>query len=143
MKMGLQDEERKKWSCEKVQSNTGGKGFQQVHGIDYDETFAPVEKMDSIQLDLTIVVERRWEVHQMDVNNSFLHGYLKEYIYMEQPQGYVQDSSLVFDSKSHSTTSSRCLECGMIRWILTYFLKILFIVNQIPMFICLKILTLC
>jgi hypothetical protein len=48
MQMGLQDEESNKWSCEKIQSKIGGKGFQQVHGIDYDETFSPVEKMDSI-----------------------------------------------------------------------------------------------
>ena len=41
------------------------KGFQQVHGIDYDETFSPVEKMDSIQLALSIAEAKGWEVHQM------------------------------------------------------------------------------
>ena len=39
------------------------KGFQQVHGLDYDETFAPVEKMDSIRLALAIAAAKRWEVH--------------------------------------------------------------------------------
>jgi hypothetical protein len=39
------------------------KGFQQVHGIDYDETFAPVAKMDSIRLTLAIVTTKGWEVH--------------------------------------------------------------------------------
>ena len=58
-------------------------GFQQVHGIDYDETFAPVENMDSIHLPLSIVVAKGWEVHQMDVKNAFLHGDLSEDIYME------------------------------------------------------------
>jgi hypothetical protein len=43
------------------------KGFQQVHGIDYDETFAPVVKMDSIRLALSIAASKGWEVHQMDV----------------------------------------------------------------------------
>ena len=71
------------------------KGFRQVHGIEYDETFAPIEKMDSIQLALAIVVGRRWEVHQMDVKNEFLHGDLSDKIYMEKPQGFIQDSSLV------------------------------------------------
>jgi hypothetical protein len=71
------------------------KGFQQIHGIDYDETFSPVEKMDSIQLALAIATTRGWEVHQMDVKNSFLHGDLSEEIYMEQPQGYIHNSSLV------------------------------------------------
>eukprot|EP00253_Pinus_taeda_P023445 PITA_23445 len=71
------------------------KGFQQVHGIDYDETFAPVAKMDSIRLTLAIAAAQRWEVHQMDVENAFLHGDLSEEIYMEQPHCFIQDSSLV------------------------------------------------
>jgi hypothetical protein len=54
------------------------KGFQQVHGIDYDGTFAPVAKMDSIRLALAIAEAKGWEVHQMDVKNSFLHGDLSE-----------------------------------------------------------------
>eukprot|EP00253_Pinus_taeda_P010620 PITA_10620 len=51
--------------------------------------------MDSISLTLTIAATQRWEVHQMDVKNSFLHGDLSEEIYMEQPHGFIQDSSLV------------------------------------------------
>ena len=68
------------------------KGF---HGIDYDETFAPVENMDSIRLALATVATKGWEVHEMDVKNSFLHGDLFEDIYMEQPWGFMQESSLV------------------------------------------------
>jgi hypothetical protein len=71
------------------------KGFQQVHGIDYDETFTPVAKMDSIRLALAIMATKGWEVHQMDMKNAFLHSDLSEEIYMEQPQGFMQDSSLV------------------------------------------------
>ena len=59
-----------------------------MHGIDYDETFAPVAKMDSICLTLAIAVVQGWEVHQMDVKNAFLHGDLSEEIYMEQPEGF-------------------------------------------------------
>jgi hypothetical protein len=50
------------------------KGFQQVHGIDYDDTFAPVAKMDSIRLKHAIATAKGWEVHHMDVKNAFLHG---------------------------------------------------------------------
>ena len=67
------------------------KGFQQVHGIDYDETFALVEKLDSILLALSIVAIQGCEVHQIDVKNSFLHGDLFEEIYMEQPDGFIRD----------------------------------------------------
>jgi hypothetical protein len=42
--------------------------------------------MDSIRLVLAIVIARCWEVHHMDVKSDFLHGYLEEEIYMEQPQ---------------------------------------------------------
>jgi hypothetical protein len=60
------------------------KGFQQIHGIDYDETFSPVSNMESIHLDLAIATVNGWEVHHMDVKNDFLQGDLSEEIYMEQ-----------------------------------------------------------
>ncbi|KAH9288651.1 hypothetical protein KI387_032768, partial [Taxus chinensis] len=53
------------------------------------------EKMDSIRLTLAIAAARRRDIHHMDVKNAFLHGDLEEEIYMEQPQGYVKNSSLV------------------------------------------------
>jgi hypothetical protein len=62
------------------------KGFLQVHGIDYDETFAPIEKMDSIYLELSIATTNEWDFHKMDVNNAFLHDDLSEEIYMDQPK---------------------------------------------------------
>jgi hypothetical protein len=74
--------------------------FQQEHGIDYDETFSPVEKMDSIHLALSIVEAKGWEVHQMEMKNAFPHGDLSEEIYMEQPNGFMQDSSLVCRMKN-------------------------------------------
>ena len=48
------------------------KGYSQVHGIDYNETFSPVEKMDSIRLALAIATSKQWEVHHMDVKCDFL-----------------------------------------------------------------------
>ena len=59
------------------------KGFSQVEGIDYNETFAPVAKMNSIRLVLSLPALHNWEVHQMDVKSAFLHGDLQEEIYME------------------------------------------------------------
>jgi hypothetical protein len=66
-----------------------------VHGIDYDETFSPVANMDSIQLELSIVVSKGWEIHQMDMKNAFIHGDLSGEVYMEQPRGFMQNSYLV------------------------------------------------
>ena len=71
------------------------KGYSQVHGIDYNETFAPVAKMDSIMLALAIAASRQWEVHHMDVKCAFLNGDLTEEIYMQQPQVFSTKPSLV------------------------------------------------
>ena len=53
------------------------KGYLQVHCIEYNETFAPVENMDSIRLLLAIAASRKWEVHHMDVKSAFIHGDIK------------------------------------------------------------------
>ena len=58
------------------------KGYSQVHGIDYNETFSLVAKMDSIRLALAIAASKQWKVHHMDVKCAFLIGYLNEKIYM-------------------------------------------------------------
>ena len=71
------------------------KGYSQVHGIEYNETFTPVAKMDSIRLALAIAASKQWEVHHMDVKCSFINGYLTEFIYMQQPEGFFSNPSLV------------------------------------------------
>ena len=65
------------------------KGFTQVHGIDYDETFSPVARFESLRLLLALAALADWEIHQMDVKSAFLNGLLDEEIYMEQPTGFV------------------------------------------------------
>jgi hypothetical protein len=60
-----------------------------VYGIDYNETFALVMKMDSIHFALAIATDKGWEVHQMDVNNEFIHDDLSEEIYIEHPQEFM------------------------------------------------------
>ena len=63
--------------------------------MDYHETFALVAKMDSIRLVLAIYASKHWEVHHMDVNHSFLHGYIHEEVYMKQTKVYIYNPSLV------------------------------------------------
>ena len=64
------------------------RGFSQVEGIDYDETFAPVARYTSIQMIMAIAVEMGWRIHQMDVKTAFLNGILEEEVYIEQLQGF-------------------------------------------------------
>jgi hypothetical protein len=65
------------------------KGFHQQQGVDYDETFSPVIKPPTVRLILSLAVSQNWPLRQLDVKNAFLHGTLKEEVYMAQPQGYI------------------------------------------------------
>ena len=65
------------------------KGFTQKDGIDYNETFSPVSKKDSLRIVMAMVAHYDLELHQMDVKTAFLNGDLEEEIYMDQPEGFV------------------------------------------------------
>ena len=66
-----------------------GKGYTQVQGIDYEETFSPMARYESIQYLLTHATLQDWEIEAMDVKLAYLHGVLEEEIYMEQLEGFV------------------------------------------------------
>jgi hypothetical protein len=65
------------------------KGFTQVKGIDYEETFAPTAKLKSVRTLLTIAAKKGWKVYQNDVPSAYLKPDLKEEIYMELPEGFA------------------------------------------------------
>jgi hypothetical protein len=65
------------------------KGFSQIEGEDYNETFAPVAKFQSIRALLALAAQKGYFVHQMDVTSAFLYGDLDEEIYMQQPEGFI------------------------------------------------------
>ena len=62
------------------------KGFRQVQGVDYDETFSPVAMLKSVRIMLAIAAFFDYEIWQMDVKTAFLNGFLKEELYMMQPK---------------------------------------------------------
>jgi len=63
-------------------------GNHQVARIDYIETFAPVAKMTIVGVFLVVSAAKNWEIYQMDVHNTFLHGDLEEEVYMKLPPGF-------------------------------------------------------
>ena len=75
-------------SVEKYKARLVIKGFKQVFGVDYDETFAPVARYESLKIVLAMATILDMEVHQMDVCTAFLNGELLEEIYMVEPEGH-------------------------------------------------------
>ena len=71
------------------------KGYSQVHGVDYIDTFSSVAKMDSIRLVLAMAASKGWQVHHIDVKSALLHGELQEDIYMKQTKCFQEDPALV------------------------------------------------
>ena len=65
------------------------KGFRQVQRVDYDETFSPVAMLKSVRIMLAIAAFYDYEIWQMDVKTTFLNGFLKEELYMMQPEGFI------------------------------------------------------
>ena len=78
-------------SIERFKARLVARGFSQVYGIDYEETFFPAVKSDSIRLLLSHAVNRGMFLKQFDIKTAFLYGILEEEIFMKQPPGYVKD----------------------------------------------------
>ncbi|GJX11760.1 retrovirus-related pol polyprotein from transposon TNT 1-94 [Tanacetum coccineum] len=65
------------------------RGYRQEEGIDFEESFAPVARMEAIRIFLAYVAHKSFTVFQMDVKTAFLHGMLKEDVYVCQPEGFI------------------------------------------------------
>eukprot|EP00253_Pinus_taeda_P002810 PITA_02810 len=77
-------------SIEKLKARLVAKGYSQQEGIDFDDTFAPVAKLNRIKMLISLATKYNWELHQLDVKSAFLNGELKEEIYLVQPKGFVK-----------------------------------------------------
>nr|GEZ56974.1 retrovirus-related Pol polyprotein from transposon TNT 1-94 [Tanacetum cinerariifolium] len=65
------------------------KGYSQKEGIDFEESFAPVARLEAITIFIANAASKNMTVYQMDVKPAFLNGELKEEVYVSQPEGFV------------------------------------------------------
>lgn len=73
----------------KYKARLVAKGYVQEQGIDFEEVFAPVARIETVRFILAIAAKRGWIVHHLDVKTAFLNGDLKEEVYVKQPEGFI------------------------------------------------------
>ncbi|KAG8488056.1 hypothetical protein CXB51_018000 [Gossypium anomalum] len=78
----------KEGKVEKYKARLVAKGYKQIYGVDYDEVFFPVARIDTIRLLMAIAAQNKLKIYQMDVKSAFLNDYLEEEVDIEQPPGY-------------------------------------------------------
>lgn len=78
---------------EKYKARLVAQGFAQKQGVDYDETFCPVVRTESVRTVIALSAQNNLKLHQMDITTAFLNGELQEEAYMKQPQGYVKNGN--------------------------------------------------
>ena len=88
---------------DRLKAHLVAKGFTQIHGIDYKDTFAPTLKMVPMRLIFSITVGLNLELHHIDIETAFLHGDLDEEIYMEQPPYFVSSTIPHYVCKLHKS----------------------------------------
>ena len=83
-------------------------GYIQVEGVDFDESFALVARLKSIQILMSIACTMNFKLYQMDVKCAFLNGYLNEEVFVEQPKGF-EDLHFPDHVLWYSKDSNACL----------------------------------
>ncbi|GJY13443.1 zinc finger, CCHC-type containing protein [Tanacetum coccineum] len=91
--MDLQKKLKVDGTIEKFKARLVIQGFRQKSGINYFDTYAPVARISTIRLLITMASIHNLIIHQMDVKTAFLNGQLDEEVYMNQPQGFIMSGN--------------------------------------------------
>ena len=91
------------------------KGFSQVEGLDFGETFAPVARLEAIRILLAYSSHHNIKLYQMDVKSAFLNGVINKLVYVEQPPGFEdpRNPNYVIGCTRHSMGSNKLQGLGM------------------------------
>nr|GEW25211.1 zinc finger, CCHC-type [Tanacetum cinerariifolium] len=77
----------------KYKAHLVAKGYVQEQGIDFNEVFIPVARIETVRLILALAAYHGWQVHHLNVKSIFLDGDLKEEVYVTQPEGFIQQGN--------------------------------------------------
>jgi hypothetical protein len=89
--MGIPQQARWAWNFTRNKARFIAKGYSQVEGLDFDETFAPVARLELIHMLLAYATHHGFKLYQMDVKSTFLNGPINEEVYVEQPPDFESE----------------------------------------------------
>ena len=85
-------------------------GYIQREGLDFIETFSPVAKTVFVRVLIALATTRSWPLHQLDINNAFLHGDLVEEVYMTLPPGFHNKGGCSASNSASTPTICRLVK---------------------------------
>jgi Reverse transcriptase (RNA-dependent DNA polymerase) len=94
----------------KYKARLVAKGYVQQQGVDFEEVFAFVARMETVRMIMVIAVQQGWSLHHMNVKCAFLNGELNEEVYITQPPGFLKQTLRAWNSNLDSTLKSMNFE---------------------------------
>nr|GEU69026.1 retrotransposon protein, putative, Ty1-copia subclass [Tanacetum cinerariifolium] len=112
-----------------------GKGYRQEEGIDFEESFVLVARIEAIRISIANAASKNLTIYQMDVKTAFLNGELKEDVYVSQPKGFVDPDhpTHVYPSKE-GFVWVKAGSSGVIIWMRSQLTDYGFVFNKIPLY---------